>query len=203
MTKSNQNNQKRLKSAPHLMLKKRKVFKICSELFQMKNSQKTVETLSSCSYSSQISRPSWKCSKVLHAFIGCKANLLGFLDSTKTYKTQKCIFGLTSTFHKLRALTSLHYFPLRALTQLHRSGIDRLDNLRWMTILRITQITLRDWNPFYRDVYRNGAAQRTFHAQYFHAASLIFQVSIKISLQFSGFSEQHQENQNRITREVL
>ena len=24
-----------------------------------------------------------------------------------------------------------------------------------MTILRITQITLRDWNPLYRDVYRN------------------------------------------------
>ena len=48
-----------------------------------------------------------------------------------------------------------------------------------------------------------GVPQRSFHAKCFHAASLNFQVIIKIAEQFRGFSKQHQGKERRITREVL
>ena len=69
----------------------------------------------------------------------------------------------------VRALTSLHYFSWRSLTQLHLSIQEQtvLTNLRWMTILRIPEITLLDWNPVYWDVSRNEQKFWNYYMNFF------------------------------------
>ena len=46
-------------------------------------------------------------------------------------------------------------------------------------------------------------SQRIINAKYFPDAMLFLQVFIRISLQFGGFSEQHQLNSREIPREIF